>query len=82
MAIFLLLGPQSTGGYAIEPQDVTIDGKVMKVHARLVQPMKPDDFTIQVITAPYAVVRAPATDFERVEWVDADGRLLATRTSK
>jgi hypothetical protein len=41
--------------------------------------MKPEDFTTQAITAPWAVVRASAVTFERVEWIDADERLLATR---
>jgi hypothetical protein len=82
IAVFLLLGPQQTGGYAIEPIDVTVQGGIIRVKARLVQPMKPEDFTTQAITAPWAVVRAPAVTFERVEWIDADGRLLATRVSE
>jgi len=82
MAVFLLLGPQQTGGYAIEPWNVKVDGAVVKVQAKLIQPMKPDDYAIQVITAPYAVVRAPAIAFDRVEWIDADGRVLATRTAE
>lgn len=82
LGVFLLLGPQSTGGYAIEPFDVTVEGQVIKVRATLVQPMKPDDFTAQSISAPYAVVRAPRVAFERIEWIDGDGRLLATRTAE
>lgn len=82
LAVFLLLGPQSTGGYAIEPIDVEVEGGVIRVHAKLVQPMTPGDFTTQAITAPYAVVRAPAIPFDRIEWVDADGRILATRTAE
>lgn len=78
-AIFLLLGPQQTGGYAIEPFDVKVEGTTIRVHAKLVQPMSPDDFVTQAITAPYAVVRGPSGTHEKIEWVDADGRLLATR---
>ncbi len=78
-AIFLLLGVQSTGGYAIEPISVEppADG-VVRVHARLVQPMG-DEAVTQALTAPYAVVAVRAQGITKVEWVDADGRLLATR---
>jgi len=79
LVVFLLLGPQPTGGYAIEPIDVSISDRVMRVRARLVQPMAPGDSTLQVITAPYAVLEAPANDIDRIEWIDADGRLLATK---
>ncbi|MFA6958889.1 MAG: protease complex subunit PrcB family protein [Thermoanaerobaculia bacterium] len=77
--IFLLLGAQQTGGYAIEPiaTDPPVDG-VVRVHARLVQPMG-DEPTTEAFTAPYAVIAVRARGFSGVEWVDADGRLLATR---
>jgi hypothetical protein len=82
LAVFLLLGPQPTGGYAIEPFDVKVEEKAIRIRAKLVQPMKPDEFTSQSISAPYAVVRAPRVVYERIEWIDADGRLLATRTAE
>lgn len=77
--IFLLLGVQSTGGYAIEPiaVDPPAEGLV-RVHARLVQPMT-EEAAIDVLTAPYAVIAVRATKVAKIEWVDADGRLLATR---
>ncbi len=77
--IFLVLGVQSTGGYAIEPiaVDPPADGLV-RVHARLVQPMT-EETAIDVLTAPYAVIAVRATKVAKVEWIDADGRLLATR---
>lgn len=78
-AIFLLLGVQSTGGYAIEPISVEPpkDG-VVRVHARLIQPMD-DAMVTQAFTAPFAVIAVRAREISKVEWVDADGRLLATR---
>lgn len=77
--IFLLLGVQETGGYAIEPiaADPPADG-VLRVRARLVQPMG-DEPTTDSLTAPYAVIAVRARGITKVEWVDADGRLLATR---
>lgn len=77
--VFLLLGPQQTGGYAIEPLDVTAKGGILRVRARLIQPMSPDDFTTEAVTAPYAVITAPGGTWERIDWIDSDGRLLATR---
>ncbi|MGK2856143.1 MAG: protease complex subunit PrcB family protein [Thermoanaerobaculia bacterium] len=78
-AIFLLLGVQSTGGYAIEPISVEPpkDG-VVRVHARLVQPMD-DSMVTEAITAPFAVIAVQARELIKVEWVNDDGRLLATR---
>jgi hypothetical protein len=77
--VFLLLGVQSTGGYAIEPISVEPpnDG-VLRVHARLVQPMS-DEASVTVLTAPYAVIAVRARGISKVEWVNDDGRLLATR---
>jgi len=77
--IFLLLGAQQTGGYAIEPiaADPPVEG-VVRVHARLVQPMGEEPET-EAFTAPYAVIAVRAKGITKVEWVDADGRLLATR---
>lgn len=77
--IFLLLGAQQTGGYAIEPiaADPAVDG-VVRVHAKLVQPMG-DEETTEALTAPYAVMAVRARGITKVEWIDADGRLLATR---
>lgn len=77
--IFLLLGAQQTGGYAIEPiaADPPVDG-VVRVHAKLVQPMG-DEPESEAFTAPFAVIAVRARGISKVEWVDADGRLLATR---
>jgi len=77
--IFLLLGVQSTGGYAIEPISVEppVEG-VVRVHARLIQPMG-DDVVTQALTAPYAAIAVRARGVTKVEWVNDDGRLLATR---
>jgi len=77
--IFLLLGAQQTGGYAIEP--IAADppaGGVVRVRAKLVQPMG-DEPATEALTAPYAVIAVRARGITKVEWVDADGRLLATR---
>lgn len=77
--IFLLLGVQQTGGYAIEPISVEPPVKgIVRVNARLVQPMS-DAMTTQALTAPYAAIAVRARGISWVEWHDADGRLLATR---
>ena len=78
-AVFLLLGVQSTGGYAIEPISVDPpDEGVVRVHARLVQPMGDEPVT-EAFTAPFAVIAVHAREISKVEWVNDDGRLLATR---
>jgi hypothetical protein len=78
-AIFLLLGIQSTGGYAIEPISVEPPANgTLRVHARLVQPMD-DAVVTETLTAPFAVIAVRARGIAKVEWIDADGRLLATR---
>lgn len=76
--IFLLLGVQETGGYAIEPVSVEppVDG-VLRVHAKLIQPMGDEPVT-EALTAPYAVIAVRARGVMKVEWIN-DGRLLATR---
>ena len=80
--IFLLLGVQSSGGYAIEPRSVDppVNG-VVRVHAKLIQPMD-DAPTTSALTAPYAVISVRARGIAKVEWVDDDGRLLATRLAE
>lgn len=78
-AVFLLLGVQSTGGYAIEPISVDPPAEgVIRVHARLVQPMGDEPVT-QAFTAPFAVIAVHTREIAKVEWVNDDGRLLATR---
>ena len=79
VVVFLLLGQQPTGGYAIEPERVEIDGDRALVHAKLVQPMTPEDVTPQVMTAPYAVVKVESRAIKKIEWINADGRLTATK---
>ncbi|MBI2213176.1 MAG: protease complex subunit PrcB family protein [Acidobacteria bacterium] len=76
--VFLLLGAQETGGYAIEPVTVEppADG-VLRVHAKLIQPMGDEPVT-EAVTAPYAVIEVRARGIRKVEWIN-DGRLLATK---
>jgi hypothetical protein len=76
--IFLLLGVQETGGYAIEPVSVEPPAEgVVRGHARQIQPMG-DEMVTEALTAPYAVIAVRARGIRKVEWVN-DGRLLATR---
>ncbi len=77
-AVFLLLGPQQTGGYAIEPISVELGEGWIKVHAKLIQPMT-EQAAIDVITAPFAVLAVASRGATKIEWIDADGRLLATK---
>lgn len=73
--IFLLMGPQSTGGYAIDFHGVRRDGERLEVNATLKHPEE-GAITTQAFTAPFAVVAVRDLGFESVEWMNRD-RLLA-----
>lgn len=77
IVVFLLMPPQPTGGYGIEPETVAVSGSTAEVHAKLRQPGE-GAITTQAFTAPYAVIEVTgAGAVERVEWIN-QGRLLAS----
>ncbi len=78
--IFLLLGPQSTGGYAIEPHGVSREGSTLQVDATLHQPGQGSIVT-QAFTAPFAVLSVSTNDFSTVDWMN-QGRLLARKSMR
>lgn len=79
LAVFLLLPPQPTGGYGIEPHDTSMSGGTLEVDATLHQPGQGTMVT-QAFTAPYAVIeiKGVTSGVEKVVWMN-QGRALATR---
>ncbi|HUO85403.1 MAG TPA: protease complex subunit PrcB family protein [Thermoanaerobaculia bacterium] len=76
-AVFLLVGPRSTGGYSIEPRWVRREENALLVGADLNEP-GPGDMVTQAFTAPFAVIRVTARGFDRVDWV-RDDQVLARK---
>src|SRR5512140_3447834 len=74
-AVFLLLPPRATGGYAIQVRDVTLDGTTATVAADLREP-KAGQMVTQAFTAPFAVLAVAKPKLTDVEWMN-QGRLLA-----
>lgn len=79
-AVFLLLPPRATGGYAILVRDVTLDGSTATVAADLQEP-KAGQMVTQAFTAPFAVLAVAKANVRDVEWMN-QGRLLARRTAE
>lgn len=74
-AIFLLLGPRSTGGYSIEVKGVEISGEEVIVAADLIEP-EPGGITTMAFSAPYSVLAVRKRGVSKVDWNNR-GRLLA-----
>jgi hypothetical protein len=75
VVVFLLLPPQRTAGYSIEPHEVRRTDGTLEIDATFHRPGE-GDILAQVITAPYAVLKvetpsAPAS----VTWNDAGTEL-------
>ncbi len=79
IVVFLLMPPQSTGGYGIEPKGAKLVAGTLEVDATLHQPGQGDMVT-QAFTAPYAVLEVGGLDepVDKVVWMN-EGRPLATR---
>lgn len=71
--VFLRAGWKPTGGYAIVPQSVTVDGDTARVRAELKGPPAGAIVT-QVLTSPFAVIAIAKPKLGHVEWVDVEGR--------
>ena len=72
--VFLLMGPQPTGGYWIKYLSTELENGTLQVAADLQQPGQGDMVT-QAFTAPYIVLRVEDREFTVVEWIN-QGRLL------
>lgn len=79
VVVFLLMPPQPTGGYGIEPKGVARSGDTIEIDATLHQPGQRDIVT-QAFTAPYAVIEVDDVngDLGKVVWIN-EGRPLATK---
>jgi len=77
LVVFLILPPQPTGGYSIDPVSYEVDGSTLRIEANLRRPGKGSIVT-QAFTAPYAVFAIPHRGIEQVDWIN-EGRLLARR---
>lgn len=73
--IRLDLGMRPTGGWSIEPLDVTAEGDVVTVKAKVNRPAAGSIVT-QALSAPYAVIAVNAP-VKAVRWVDESGSLIA-----
>lgn len=74
--VFLFLGMRPTGGYAVEPQEASVEGGVARVKASVRSP-GPGEIVTMAFTAPYAVVAISSPRIEVAEWIDRDGKLIA-----
>jgi hypothetical protein len=81
VVVFLLLPPQRTAGYSIEPHEVRrIDG-ALEIDATFHRPGE-GDILAQVITAPYAVLRVETSSPPAsVAWNDAGTELARWKRS-
>ena len=73
VAAFLLMPPQSSGGYSIQVHGVTVTGTTASIDGELIEPA-PGSMNTQAITAPYAVIALPA-HVRTIEW-KSRGRLV------
>ncbi len=76
--LFVHMGRQSTGGYALEyvPGHAHISGKTATVVLNWITP-DPEAMVTQAITQPCIMLKLPKTGFTRIEIIDQHGRLKA-----
>ncbi len=76
--LFVHMGRQPTGGYALEyvPGHAHISGKTATVVLKWMTP-DPAAMVTQVITSPCMMLKMPKTNFKRIEIIDQHGRLKA-----
>jgi len=65
--VFLFAGTRNTGGYAVEPRSVSVEGETLIVDAGVKGPPR-DAMVTQVITSPYAVIAVDSRNFKDVRW--------------
>lgn len=69
-------GQKPTGGYGVQYVSSQLSGSTLRVTLRLVSPA-PGAILTQALTSPFVLLEVPGR-FSRVEFVDANGRLLAS----
>ena len=76
--LFVHMGRQPTGGYALEyvPGHAHISGETATVVLKWMTP-DPAAMVTQVITTPCMMLKMPKTGFTRIEIIDQHGRLKA-----
>jgi len=79
--VLLQLGQRSTGGYAIQPQEITERDGTLRVIAPVSSPGKGTIVTM-AFTSPYAFVAVRARDFHEAEWVGTDGSPMARQDAR
>lgn len=78
IVLFLLLPPRPTGGYGIEPNDVSVEGRTVRIDATLHEPGQGDIVT-QAFTAPYAVIEIEGVgEVDEIVW-RSNGRTEVTK---
>lgn len=80
VAVFLLLGRHSSGGYAVEPLSADVEGDTLHVDARMTAPSK-RAIVSMAFTAPYAVIAVPKGSFRRVDWRNEQRVLVREESS-
>jgi hypothetical protein len=75
-AVFLLLGLRRTGGYAVNVQGISTDGRALVVDAPVQRPAA-GGMSTQALTAPWAVIAVKGRRFDTVRWRDRDQKELA-----
>lgn len=65
--IVLLAGSKPTGGYSVEPNGVTVDGRVLVVDATIKSP-PPGSMVTQALTSPFAVIAVNTKQIDSVRW--------------
>ncbi|GIW26032.1 protease complex subunit PrcB family protein [Meiothermus sp.] len=69
-------GQKPTGGYSVQYVSSQLSGNTLRVTLRLNSPA-PGAILTQALTSPFVILEVPGR-FERVEFVDAGGRVLAS----
>jgi hypothetical protein len=69
-------GQKPTGGYSVEYVRSQLLGSTLRITLRLVSPA-PSAIVTQALTSPFVMLEAPGR-FTRVEFVEANGQLLAS----
>ncbi|WP_223299545.1 protease complex subunit PrcB family protein [Meiothermus taiwanensis] len=69
-------GQKPTGGYGVQYVSSQLSGSTLRVTLRLVSPA-PGAILTQALTSPFVLLEVPGR-FNRVEFVDVNGRPLAS----
>lgn len=75
--VFLLTGPQPTGGHEIDPRDVRLEGETLVIDAVVKRP-GPGTISSQAFSSPYVIVAVNDRRFGTVTWYN-EGRVVSTQ---